>query len=560
MLALSVRAILVIGSYLFDKGKRNLEKKAEVPKSVRSDMRRLANLYIKFLAQDNIVAIHSNSADMFRRENFVGLKTAIEEYTSVDEDNFKSGLKAELFYLIKASCKALKGSFLVSNQDNFARAIDDFMSVMELSRNYIFAEATYRLNKNRQVKLRKPNQLPLEEDVQNVRNHVLERIGAITTDSFNFWDKHTYVEVRDCCCSRLTLFNARRGGEPARLLLTEFKEAVDGVWLDRERLDEIDHPIEKALIKSLKITYQSGKGSVRLVPVLIPQDCVPALQILADPEKRKVSGVAFENPFLFPSTQNSTNHASGWHTTHNICVKLNINSAATLTATKNRHRVSTLFASLDLPYHQQQAFYEHMGHGESINQHIYQAPPALTEILTVGKHLKTIDNTSEEITETSTEEANEGYVFTFPPARTSDPVESDPDFYPDEDYDINCFDSIQGKRQCKTLKVKDVYTSSEDEEINSTEKEKSLENVAADAKGRTYSQWTKEYKKALFDEFSMYIYRKSTNPLPARPVVASFLKRHNIPFTYETVRVKINNERAKVDRLKKRRKKEMNIK
>ena len=41
--------ILKIGSYLFDNGKRKLEKHAEVKRTVRSDMRRLGHLYIQFL-------------------------------------------------------------------------------------------------------------------------------------------------------------------------------------------------------------------------------------------------------------------------------------------------------------------------------------------------------------------------------------------------------------------------------------------------------------------------------------------------------------------------------
>ena len=53
----------------------------------------------------------------------------------------------------------------------------------------------------------------------------------------------------------------------------------------------VEDPIEKALINSLRITYQSVKRNVRLVPVL-PEDSVQALMFLADPEKRKVAGLS----------------------------------------------------------------------------------------------------------------------------------------------------------------------------------------------------------------------------------------------------------------------------
>ena len=143
----------------------------------------------------------------------------------------------------------------------------------------------------------------------------------------------------------------------------------------------VEDPIQKGLINSLRITYQSRKGNFRLVPVF-PEDSVQALMLLAYPENRKVAGFSSENLFLFPSTQKSNNHASGWHIINNIPTKLDIKCAETLTATKNRHGLAQYLLLM---------FYEHMGHAEGINQNIYQAHSALMEILKVGRHLKSID-------------------------------------------------------------------------------------------------------------------------------------------------------------------------
>ena len=93
-----------------------------------------------------------------------------------------------------------------------------------------------------------------------MRLHILEH-----KDTFNIWDNHTFTELRYCCCARLTLFNSSHGGKPARLLLTEWKDAVNGSWLDQQRIHCVDDTIEKAFINSLRITYQSGKGNVTLV-------------------------------------------------------------------------------------------------------------------------------------------------------------------------------------------------------------------------------------------------------------------------------------------------------
>ena len=82
---------------------------------------------IEFLKGQEITHVHhGNVADILRRENFTQLKEAIEAYTSIDYYKIKSGLKVAIYYLIKSSCKAMKGSFLISNQDRHATTIDDF--------------------------------------------------------------------------------------------------------------------------------------------------------------------------------------------------------------------------------------------------------------------------------------------------------------------------------------------------------------------------------------------------------------------------------------------------
>jgi len=42
-------------------------------------------------------------------------------------------------------------------------------------------------------------------------------MNTMLTDKFFFWSNVEFVERCDIACARLTLFNARRGGEPAQL-------------------------------------------------------------------------------------------------------------------------------------------------------------------------------------------------------------------------------------------------------------------------------------------------------------------------------------------------------
>ena len=387
--------ILAIGQRLWDGHNKKLDKKSEVKRSVRTDMRRLAGLYICFRDEqkiDNAIVTVGNASDMFQRRNFKILETSIKKFTTGEQGLIKPGLKMSLFYLLKSSAKILKATYLVQENDDQALEIDKFVAILDLNHNYIFGDAIYGINKSKQTKLRKPEVMPLEADVKKMRQFSIDTMSNLLGDKYLVWGAHEYISLRDTAASRLTLFNARRGGEPSRLTLTEWEDAESGAWVDQTRVQALEDPIDKLLVNSMKVTYQTGKGNNHLVPVLIPLDTYEAVKKLADPESREQAGVRKENPYLFPSTQDSDCHISGWHAIHSIAKQAGVANIALITATKMRHRISTLYASQDIPESQRHVFYKHMGHSENINKNVYQSPLALMEITHVGKHLSNFDN------------------------------------------------------------------------------------------------------------------------------------------------------------------------
>ena len=84
-------------------------------------------------------------------------------------------------------------------------------------------------------------------------------------------------------------------------------------------------------------------------------------------------------------------HVSGWHSVHRVCMDAQVEFPKRLTATKMRHRVSTLYAALDVSQNERELFFKHMGHSANINQIVYQVPLAEAEILTVGARLQATD-------------------------------------------------------------------------------------------------------------------------------------------------------------------------
>lgn len=206
----SDECLIKIGGIFHQGEKTKVEKAFEKRKAIRNDLRRLANLYVIFKEQKGVTMENNNVSDMFDRSNFPQLANSVFEYTS-DGDKIKPGLKANLFYLIKKAASTLKVIYITERKDGLADEVDKFLNVFKMMENNVFGDAVYALNKNKNVKLRKPSVLPLEEDVKKFRNHVLKRMKDLCKDPFHMFDSSSYVELRDCACARLTLINARRG-------------------------------------------------------------------------------------------------------------------------------------------------------------------------------------------------------------------------------------------------------------------------------------------------------------------------------------------------------------
>ena len=205
-----------------------------------SDMRRAATLFLEFkkVKGNQELSQPINAVEMLSRRNFNDLQEAIENMTSSEEKNgnpknkLKSGLKIALLYLLKKIAKVVQGNYLIEGNDAKAEEVEKFVHVLNHNRDFVFGDAIYLLNKSRQVNLRKPDQLPLESDVKKLRDFTITKMKEMLDDNFLFWSPNEYVQLRDLAASRITLFNARRGGEPARLYSQNGKKQPMGLgWI-----------------------------------------------------------------------------------------------------------------------------------------------------------------------------------------------------------------------------------------------------------------------------------------------------------------------------------------
>ena len=387
--------ILMIGARSFGALKRKKDKVTETKKSVRSRMRLTARIYLCFReiyskqSEVQLIEPLNNSGDMYSREAIIILGRAVNSISEKSSDDMnqtsisgqKSGLKVSILNLLKLTSKFLIGHFLVKGSDARAQKVTDFLQVLKLYEDDFFGDAYYDLQYRKNVNLRKPVNLPKDDDISMLMaecNNIMSSIDPYCYPSQSF------IDIRSATATSIIIFCARRGGEPVRLQLYQWEEAVSGEWVDKEDMpDEFN-------MSTMLITFQTGKGSDHLVPVMFPPECIKAMRYLTSKEVRRDAGVHENNPYIFASTQNSQSHASGWHCINYILKRLCLKGA--INATRNRHRVASILAKLQLSENEKHLIFKHFGHSERINETVYQTPAGSMQLNSTGQRLLQISS------------------------------------------------------------------------------------------------------------------------------------------------------------------------
>ena len=98
--------------------------------------------------------------------------------------------------------------------------------------------------------------------------YIVSRIQILLSDRFRLWDIRAFTELRDLVVSLLTLFNARRGWEPAGLFIRKWHDAANNSWLSHSRLDNMADNPDRELFHERKLHFKEGKEIITWFPYL----------------------------------------------------------------------------------------------------------------------------------------------------------------------------------------------------------------------------------------------------------------------------------------------------
>lgn len=185
----------------------------------------------------------------------------------------------------------MHGHFAETMQDAKGKELNIFKDAYKFKSCELFSGARQMCVKNSMEKLRKPENLPKETDIQILKRYISEEF-------FTNFTMERYTWLRTLIVARLMLFNARRDEEASRMLSSEWEDAEENVWVPQEQVENVEDAAEKFLVGQFKLVYLKRKKN-KFVPVLVPKDLVPGIRLLIQYTCKTLYGISAENPFLF---------------------------------------------------------------------------------------------------------------------------------------------------------------------------------------------------------------------------------------------------------------------
>ncbi|XP_048750683.2 uncharacterized protein LOC125662490 [Ostrea edulis] len=383
-------------------------KLAEKLNTLRSKLRRLARLFIYFKTVASEAGVEVKGCDdMFCVKGIKLLSTAVNGMTQDSEGDIKSGLKLGLRSLILEVSNSIYATQMLMQEEDKALDVEKFQKVLKIRWKSFFDSAQEAILKKRQNESRDPKHLPTLEEIRNLGRFTKSNIKELVKNNmYSQMDQNSFCRLRNIIACRLTLFNARRGGEAARLTIAELNDGLSGKWVDKSLIQKCDDDDDiKKMSCEIKLSYLHSSKKTQLVPVIMPEDCWQGLKMLSDSDHRKSAGVHSTNEFVFANTEGSIDHVSGWQCVRGVFDKAGISRY--ITATGMRHYVATLYAAEDVSEEDRDFFIlKHLGHSRFTNENIYQSPPGIRELMTAGKFLLKVDQGDEKDTEEDRDHAN----------------------------------------------------------------------------------------------------------------------------------------------------------
>ena len=223
---------------------------------------------------------HLGLMNILNKKMFHELEFAIDTLCRKDDNTLKHGSRVNFGHFLRDAATNLNGICFINDDLEAVESLEGFLRVLRSEWSYLFNESLKQIECNRFEKTIRPAQLPNKDDMLALRKHIENEVKLLTEmcEDFTFWDRKVFSRARSVVVARLTLFNARRGDEAAKLQLSQFEDAIKDVWINSEDLEKVNDPMESFLKESYKLAYVRNKGGEEVCPNPHPHELLNYLE------------------------------------------------------------------------------------------------------------------------------------------------------------------------------------------------------------------------------------------------------------------------------------------
>ena len=226
--------------------------------------------------------------------------------------------------------------------------------------------------------------LPLTEDLVTLSNSLRERIAEVTTSLVGAHSSHEetklYNELVTLTSASVTVFNKRRGGESARLLLETYVNRRRGAT--NKDIAATLSPLERKLAEKMDLVEVLGKRK-RRVPIILAPFMRTAMDLIVRLRPRmSLRG----NPYIFAKAK-AKSYVPGWSAIKSACGICELKKPELITSTKIRKYLATVTQVLQLDEQQLEWVANHLGHSLDVHRHFYRLPSDVLQLTKVSQLL-----------------------------------------------------------------------------------------------------------------------------------------------------------------------------
>ncbi|KAI3356655.1 hypothetical protein L3Q82_003289 [Scortum barcoo] len=296
----------------------------------------------------------------------------------------RPSLAVKLGHSLKTVGDILIGQFVQAEDEAAANRVRSFMGLVNSEWNhYVSHRARTNLEEN---KWNKKDMIPLTEDVielqkylkcveQNAREKLIE--GP---------DAKAYNMLSETLLSQIILFNRRRQGEAAKMLLETY-ETKNTETLNEDVMQCLSK-LERDLSHDFTRIVIRGKRG-RKVPVLLTKEMTTSLDFLIE-HRMEENGILDTNKYVF-ARQKSDSHIRASDCLRKFANMSDAKHPETLTSTLLRKHIATLCQIMNLKDHEPDQVAKFMGHDIRVHREYYRLTENTIQLAKISKLLMAIE-------------------------------------------------------------------------------------------------------------------------------------------------------------------------